>query len=261
MPQGAGVSGRLYQLLSLEAAKEARFHAGYLFWRYYSLVDSEPMTVPQTFSDGWKGVEEAIAMKSGVWNTALSCLLISHKLALRRQFHHDTEWGFDAASAREYLVLSPYKFTLKEFGASQRDVLQTLGFRLGSATPGAYMDELWRALPTLSRMDGSERELIQDEAWEILRKALQCRKVLRFPLSVLTGAALVEAVVRVLAQNGQYDTFARRDRALDMRRGASLRKAASKVSREVRLGIQESLKISKQDLSRCQRRLGMLRAK
>lgn len=57
---------------------------------------------------------------------------------------------------------------------SQRDVLDVLAYRIGSATPGAFMEELWNALPTLRILVGFDGgwEGVQKEAWAILCGAL-----------------------------------------------------------------------------------------
>lgn len=53
-------------------------------------------------------------------------------------------------------------------------MLEALAFRVGSATPGAFMVELWDALPTLRLLvafDGGWAE-VQESAWTILCNVL-----------------------------------------------------------------------------------------
>lgn len=59
--------------------------------------------------------------------------------------------------------------------SAQRDVFASVSYRVGSATPTAFMEELWNALPTLRRLlsfDGGWDD-VQREAWVILLDALQ----------------------------------------------------------------------------------------
>lgn len=53
-------------------------------------------------------------------------------------------------------------------------MLEALAFRVGSATPGAFMAELWDALPTLRLLlafDGGWADA-QESAWTILSNVL-----------------------------------------------------------------------------------------
>ncbi|KAI0768210.1 hypothetical protein BD413DRAFT_446515, partial [Trametes elegans] len=118
------------------------------------------------------------------------------------QFHRDVLYPLDVIYAHEFLALAPHELTFDDLESAQRDVLDALAFRVGSATPGAFIDEAWHALPTLRRLVGFDGgwDGVQGEAWDVLCEALQFPEVLQFPISLLTGAALVEGVVRVLSK-------------------------------------------------------------
>ncbi len=68
--------------------------------------------------------------------------------------------------------------------------------------------------------------------------------VLRYPVSLLTAAALIEGVLEVLARRYKTAKVDGRGRALKKRDDKSLKKAARKASHGVRLDIQDVLGIS-----------------
>ena len=81
----------------------------------------------------------------------------------------------DVIYVEEFLDLAPHEMDFEDLESAQRDVLEAIAYRVGSATPGAFMEELWDALPTLRRLVCFEDgwDAIQEEAWEILKDALQ----------------------------------------------------------------------------------------
>lgn len=85
----------------------------------------------------------------------------------------------DVIYAEEFLDLAYHEMAFDDLENAQRDVLEAITFRVGSATPGAFMEELWLALPTLRLLVGFDEgwEGVQARAWTVLCDALEgeCR--------------------------------------------------------------------------------------
>ena len=81
----------------------------------------------------------------------------------------------DVICAQEFLALAPHAVDFADLENAQRDVLGALSYRVGGATPGAFMEELWEALPTLRRLVGFDEgwDGVQGKAWDVLCDALQ----------------------------------------------------------------------------------------
>ena len=91
--------------------------------------------------------------------------------------------------AQEFLALAPHALDFADLENAQRDVLEAIAYRVGSATPGAFMAELWEALPTLRLLVGFDDgwDGVQGKAWGVLCDALQ--RAYFFPL-IHTGPPL-----------------------------------------------------------------------
>ncbi|TBU63372.1 hypothetical protein BD310DRAFT_808415 [Dichomitus squalens] len=180
------------------------------------------------------------ALEAVTWDLAVACLALSVK------FHRDVLFPLDVIYAQEFLDLAPHRMEFANLENAQRDVLEALAFRVGSVTPGAFMAELWEALPTLRILVGFDGgwDGVQDKAWDVLCDALQQQDLLRFPISLLTAATVTQGVLEVLVKRYKATGMNGRGKSLSKRDTASLRKAAKKCSRGVRLDIQEVLQIS-----------------
>ncbi|KAI1792395.1 hypothetical protein LXA43DRAFT_339367 [Ganoderma leucocontextum] len=230
--------GDLFDLLS--TSTETRFHAGHLFMRYFHLVSCVDED------------EEQEALEAVTWDLAVACLALSVK------FHRDVLFPLDVIYAQEFLELAPHAMEFADLENAQRDVLEALSYRIGSATPGAFMEELSEALPTLRKLVGFDGgwDGVQKKAWDVLCDALQQQDLLRFPLSVLTATAIMEGVLDVLVK--RYRSTGTDGRGKPCKRDSgSLRKAAVKCSRGARLDVQEVLQISDEELFACQKWLGV----
>ncbi|KAI0664175.1 hypothetical protein C8Q70DRAFT_905402 [Cubamyces menziesii] len=221
--------GDLYDVLS--TIPEVRFHAGHLFLRYVHLVDP-----PSTVS-GDSATEEDL--EAVYWDVALACLTISIK------FHRDFLYPLNVIYAHEFLCLAPHEVEFEDLESAQRDVLEALGYQVGNATPGAFMAELWLALPPLRRLVGFDEgwERVQEHAWEVLCEAIQQAEVLLYPISLLTAAAVIEGILEALAQRYRKTRVDGRGKPLKKRDAKSLKKAALKASCGVRSDIQDVLRI------------------
>ncbi|KAJ7491061.1 hypothetical protein FB451DRAFT_1124688 [Mycena latifolia] len=146
---------------------------------------------PSIPPDGWDLV---------AWDCCLACLAISVKM------HRDVLEPLNPVFSWEFEALAPHKLTYEDLEIAQRDVLATLSFSLGG-TPQPIMDELWIALPSLQQLLSFRGgwNHVQKEAWALLFDAVSEPDVLKFPISLLTVAALVEALVATLVSRYEYD--------------------------------------------------------
>ncbi|KAI0822383.1 hypothetical protein BC628DRAFT_1316777 [Trametes gibbosa] len=185
-------------------------------------------------------LEDADAIEAVTWDIAVACLALSIK------FHRDVLYPLDVIYAHEYLDLAPHALAFDDLENAQRDVLEAVAFRVGSATPGAFMSELWTALPTLRLLLAFDDAWAgaQERTWVLLCDILQRTDALRYPISLLTASALSESIIRVLARKFNTTGCDGRARKLKKRDEQTLRKAAAKASRGVRLDIQEILSIT-----------------
>ncbi|CDO74820.1 hypothetical protein BN946_scf184353.g1, partial [Trametes cinnabarina] len=231
------IPGDLYYVLS--TIPEVRFHACTLFLRYFWLVSPPSASVtPDSQGAGTEDVEAASEVVT--WDMAVACLAISIK------FHRDVLYPLDIIYAHEYLALAPHELTFEDLENAQRDVLEALAFRIsGGSSPCAYISELWEALPMLRRLvafdDGWDR--VQEHAWDMLCEALQSPEVLQYPISILTAVSVMEGILKTLAWRYKTTGVDSRGRAVKRRDTKSLRKAAVKASRTVKLDIQDILRI------------------
>ncbi|KAF8503062.1 hypothetical protein BU17DRAFT_21494, partial [Hysterangium stoloniferum] len=133
------------------------------------------------------------------WEVALSCLAISTK------FYHDFLHPLYPISMKEFMVLSPHKLSSSQFERMQRDILGFFDYEIHGITPHAFFEELWDALPSLQAIldFGRPRRIIRNEMWTLLQRAALRWDMIRFPISVLTAAALIEGIVLALADEYQ----------------------------------------------------------
>ncbi|KAJ7184520.1 hypothetical protein C8R46DRAFT_1299604 [Mycena filopes] len=193
---------------------ETRFHAGYMFLRYFFLLMGDaaareriegmqaaalaaeneaqvPFGDPTVPAEGWSLV---------VWDCCLACLAISVKM------HRDVLEPLEPVLSWEFEALAPHHISFDELETAQRDVLETFNWSLGD-TPQPILDELWLALPSLQQLLDFENgwRFAQKEAWWRLNDALLESDILNFPISLLTVAALAEALVAALVSKYEYD--------------------------------------------------------
>ncbi|KAF8874399.1 hypothetical protein CPB84DRAFT_579837 [Gymnopilus junonius] len=143
----------------LQNSPETRFHAIWMFLRYFYLATPHG----QPDSNPWA----MTILRNGnflhnVWTIAVACLAISVKVCpshpglqilseLHLQFHRDFLEPLIPVFAKEYLSLAPYSLTHERLETAQRDILSLFDWRLG-VTPQPVMDELWLALPSLRNL-------------------------------------------------------------------------------------------------------------
>ncbi|KAF8625452.1 hypothetical protein AX17_006853 [Amanita inopinata Kibby_2008] len=141
----------------LSTSPETRFHAIYIFLRFFHCVMSgESHTEQVTLSDGTTRLREICedngrrnqvsleekGRKLMVWDIAIGSLALSVK------FHRDFLNPFSPVYAWEYQKLAPHRLSFDDLESAQRDILLALSYDLGMA-PQPLMDNLWLALPTL----------------------------------------------------------------------------------------------------------------
>ncbi|EIW74205.1 hypothetical protein CONPUDRAFT_170229 [Coniophora puteana RWD-64-598 SS2] len=199
-------------------------------------------------------------LESLIWDVTLACLALSVKL------HRDVMPPLEPVCMSDFRALLRYKVSLDDFETAQRDVLSALDYRLGTVTPQSYLDELWIASASLRGAVGTTEMWanVQKEVWDMLFDALLGTEVdvLRYCLSVLTGAALLDGLVVALAR--KYKAEAGKAISGSRHRGDQVtmevwqehvRRAICEI-RGVDLDIQDLLDVSKDDLEDCRTWLG-----
>ncbi|KAL6306976.1 hypothetical protein BKA93DRAFT_771786 [Sparassis latifolia] len=228
----------------LTTSEETRFHAAYLFMRYFLRVGSGPES-PKA-----RGMD-MILLREGreavTWDVAVACI------ALCVKFHRDALLPLYIILACEFLSIAPHSISNDDLEASQRDVLQTFSFSIGSITPESYMQELWLALPSLRKLLGFDNgwKVAQTEAWSVLLDALLQEDMLRFPVSLLTASALIDGVVESLARRYMEESFRKVGWLTTSCQCKQFRKKAIKAASGFMLDIQEILGYSAKDLKFC----------
>ncbi|KAJ7144960.1 hypothetical protein C8R43DRAFT_1237719 [Mycena crocata] len=211
----------LDQLLS---SPETRFHAAYMFARYFYLLmtDQEEREKIELMQQAAAAAEYGTTWDVSIppdgwmlvaWDCCLACLAISVKL------HRDVLEPLAPVLSWEFEALAPHKLLYEDLEIAQRDVLSVFSYSLGG-TPQAILDELWLALPSLQQLlqFGGGWNCAQKEAWAQLFDAVSAPDVLKFPISLLTVAALSEALVPTLVSRYEYDA-ALSSQAIRGRRG------------------------------------------
>ncbi|KIJ31843.1 hypothetical protein M422DRAFT_783686 [Sphaerobolus stellatus SS14] len=179
----------LYEHLSV--SKETRFHAMYLFSRYLHRIDASRATMDMESENGC-GLREA--QMEIIWEAAFCCLVISCKV------YHDFLYPLYPIYADEFLSIAPYRMTYKQLEDTQKDILTAFNYQIQGVTPQAFFEELWAALPSLQEIlnYGRPLRIIKHEMWGKLQRASLRSDVMRFPVSQLTVAALVEGIILAL---------------------------------------------------------------
>ncbi|KAF9011096.1 hypothetical protein BDQ17DRAFT_1345462 [Cyathus striatus] len=154
----------------LTTSPETRFHAAWMFLRYFFIINSmdrfhgnnEQVSVTscESRSDGGK--------RLAVWDVALACLALS----------------------------------IKEV---QRDLLSSFSYYIGDGLQ-LILDELWIALPSLRLLLSCKGgwENVQRETYRGLYLAICQPDVLRFPISLLTAAILMKAILTSLSVENEH---------------------------------------------------------
>ncbi|KAG5643939.1 hypothetical protein DXG03_009351 [Asterophora parasitica] len=212
----------------LATSPHTRFHAAYIFWRFFRAV-ATPVSSPE-FSPGvGSGAQDKRNERNGsswvfgaeldregrelvTWDIGVACL------ALCVKYHRDFLYPLYPVYASEFQAIAPHgTVEYEDLETAHRDVLCALAYRLGD-TPHALLSELWEALPALRRVlqDGSESRLsenvnadwnaVQRETWRVLLGAALDPDILRFPLSLLTSTALLFGLCVVLQRRERDQT-------------------------------------------------------
>ncbi|KAJ7118976.1 hypothetical protein C8R44DRAFT_789778 [Mycena epipterygia] len=128
------------------------------------------------------------------WDCCLACLAISVKL------HRDVLEPLNPVFSWEFQGMAPHEVSYDELETAQRDVLSAFSYCLGG-TPQQILDELWIALPSLQELLNFRGgwKYARKEVWWRLFDAVEASDVLKFPVSLLSVAALVEALLTTLA--------------------------------------------------------------
>jgi len=249
----------------LTTSTDTRWHAAQIFNRYFIRIASSPPSSPHSqygnFTDGQK-VSSENERAGFVWDIALACLALSVK------FHRDVLGPFFPVLADEFIIIASHEIEYDDLEAAQREVLTNFNFCIGSITPGAYIQELWDALPSLRELLSFKGayEAVQRAAWEILYDALFELSYLKFGTALLTACALTHGVVDTLILKARVDAtilLQNKTERWRSRRGArcdcaQTRKTAKKKAKDVEADIREVLGVKTEDWDECWQWLAML---
>ncbi|KAI0300027.1 hypothetical protein B0F90DRAFT_1572247, partial [Multifurca ochricompacta] len=131
-----------------------------------------------------------------VWDYAIAAIALAVKI------HRDYLPPLKPIYARHFLALAPHEMYFDDLELAQRDLLEYFSYDLGMPTPQGLLDELHLALPTLRYALDFENawEDVLSETWTQLLAAARSPDMLRFPVSLLTATALIEAITRVVCR-------------------------------------------------------------
>ncbi|KAF9032400.1 hypothetical protein BJ165DRAFT_1535090 [Panaeolus papilionaceus] len=171
----------------LQHSPETRFHAVWMFLRYFWLIDygtqSSGFDADGEYVYPGEDAEEKMLRSLLIWDAAVGSLALSVKL------HRDFLDPLLPVYADEYLALAPHSIGMEDFENAQRDIFSALDYMLGD-TPQPLMDELWRALPSLRQLldFGSGKQhgwaVVMQHAWDKLFAYLRGIGFLLSPLIV-----------------------------------------------------------------------------
>ncbi|KAH8991454.1 hypothetical protein EDB86DRAFT_2806571 [Lactarius hatsudake] len=132
-----------------------------------------------------------------IWDYAVAAIALAVKI------HRDNLPPLKPIYARHFLAIAPHEMSFDDLEISQRDLLECLSYDLGMPTPQAILDELQLALPTLRHVLHFEHawEDVLSETWKQLLAAAHSPDILRFPVSLLTATALIEAITGVVCRH------------------------------------------------------------
>ncbi|KAK0432368.1 hypothetical protein EV421DRAFT_1849199 [Armillaria borealis] len=218
------------QLTIVSASRETRFHAAYLFLLFF-------------FCSGGAAGKEWDGFEDMVWDMAVGAVAVSVK------YHRDFLPPLLPIYAPSFQALAPHEMGFDELEDAQADLLSALGYVLGG-TPVGVLDELWKALPSLRELfpscpdNGGEWDLALRETWRSLMICILEPDILSFPISLLSAAAVSEAILDVLLH--------RKVRNHDKQRHLP-REEAGEAAEGVLLDIQSVLGIGEVEMLECRK--------
>ncbi|KAI9508638.1 hypothetical protein F5148DRAFT_872277 [Russula earlei] len=175
---------------------DSRFFAALIFSSFIFFPAKEDSNAPIEVDQADKGRCEEL--KEGetvaIWDYAVAAIALAVKM------HRDTYPPLKPIFGNHFLALAHHNMCLKDLEGAQRQLLEHFSYNLCMPTPQAYLDELRVAVPTLQEALGSENawEEVLGETWKQLLAAAQWPSMLRFPVSLLTATALIEAIKQVV---------------------------------------------------------------
>ncbi|KAA1473285.1 hypothetical protein DENSPDRAFT_930877 [Dentipellis sp. KUC8613] len=260
---------------------DTRFLAAYIFGRYFlSIADgksddgassqdigSASLTVSAVRYDGKGDVDllRQMELDEGerrlVWDFAVAAVTLSVKA------NRDFLPPLRPIYARDFLVLAPHDMCCDDLESAQRDILETLSYRLAIPTPQNFMDELYVLLPALRRLVGCcGWERLKNAAWKQLLAAIREPDVFRFPISVLTAAVLQLGIIGEAEHSDKYRAgcgCSCSAMVLNAGRGPSAVNIDDRYILHLRSGvlkdIQQLLRVSQITIDSCKRWLAPLR--
>ncbi|KAH9956011.1 hypothetical protein BC827DRAFT_1140235 [Russula dissimulans] len=131
-----------------------------------------------------------------IWDYAVAAIALAVKM------HRDVYPPLKPIFACHFLTMTHHEMSPEDLELDQRNLFEYFSYDLSMPTPQEYLDELRLALPTLQDALGSEHTWkdVLNETWKQLFAAVPWPDMLRFPVSLLTATALIEAITRVVCR-------------------------------------------------------------
>ncbi|CAL1709591.1 unnamed protein product [Somion occarium] len=243
--------------MELSQCIDTRWHAAQMFTRYFIHLGASPPSTPtssqRSLFDHSRMIsanDEGAAM---IWDIATACIALSVK------FHRDVLQPLVPVFTDEFILMAPHRLTYEELESAQRDVLSVLDFCIGSVTPGAFIEELWNALPSLRRLLETKSlwETAKALAWEMISDALFDIDYIRYSTSTLTACALVQGISEalIIERKGRPQS-SRSQRMTKMRRDArchcaKIGKSVSKIVKGVEMDLREVVGVDEKNWNAC----------
>lgn len=163
-----------------------------LFLFFPARGDSETLLKPGQSETGLFREPEVDEDKA-IWDYAVAAIALAVKM------HRDSHAPLKPIFGNHFLALACHEMSFEDLEWAQRHLLLYFSYNLCIPTPQAFIEELPLALPTLRDTLESEheREDVLSETWKQLIAAARWPSMLRFPVSLLTATALIEAIKRV----------------------------------------------------------------
>ncbi|KAL0568635.1 hypothetical protein V5O48_013354, partial [Marasmius crinis-equi] len=271
-PYGRGIDNLVHQL---RTSPETRFMGVYFFMRFLWCLSIKPENHGQVKKEvekrssstaGGKGASQSrevpspLAEALGVdeerftdtmWDVVVACMALSVKM------HRDFLPPLFPVYSQVFEETAPHEpggLGYEQLESAQRLVLFALQYNMGGS-PQAVLDELWECgvMRDLLMYAGygpvctGEKELlrwwgaVQRETWILLFRAVMDPRVLRYPLSVVTGCAVMVGMEKVLV-NERYAAEVDWWCELEFRVQRASRKDGSEAGKEERRRRKEAKK-------------------
>lgn len=168
-------------------------------------------------------------------------------IAVSVKYHRDFLPPLLPVYAPSFQALAPHEMGFDDLEDAQADLLSALGYALGG-TPVGILDELLEALPSVCELfppnNNGEWDLVLRETWRSLMICVLEPDILTFPISLLSAAAVSEAILDVLLHRKVRN---------HAKQWCHEREEVEEEAEGVLLDIQNVLEIGEKEMLECRR--------